>query len=98
MGHGKHKAGRKGQHPQDGKEGQKRTYDDPKSENHIQAPKGLRDAVGRVVDLPWELEADLEEILPSQLEDMLEKTGLAGKPVLVVGIVLGIVWLTTKYS
>jgi hypothetical protein len=94
---GRHKNDRKCFCPQDGKEGQ-RDLQDPKQTNHIKAPRGLRDAVGRVIDLPWELEADLEEMLPTGVEDMMDKTGLAGKPVLVVGLVLGIVYLTTKYA
>jgi hypothetical protein len=94
---GRNKSGRKCCHPQDGDEG-KKVLTDPKSPNHVRAPKGLRDAVGRVVDLPWELEQDIEEVLPTGLEDILEKTGLAGKPVLVVLLAIGLVWGATKLS
>lgn len=94
---GRHKNDRKQFAPQDGKEGMKVLHD-PKNPNPVRAPKGIRDAIGKVIDLPWQLESGLEEMLPTGIESALQNAGLAGKPILVVLATVGIVYAATKLS
>jgi hypothetical protein len=70
----------------------------PLDPNHGRAPKGLRDFIGRVVDFPWELEQEIEDQLPSPIENALGDLGLAGKPILVAALFAGIVVFATKMS
>jgi hypothetical protein len=71
---------------------------DPKDPNDGRAPKGLRDFIGKVVDFPWELEKDIEDNLPSPIENALGDLGLSGKPIMVALLFAGVVVFATKMS
>ncbi len=98
MSKGSHKSLRSQLSPQYQEEGRYAPLPDPKDPEGAHAPRGLRDAIGRIVDLPWELEKDLEDSLPTSMENVLQDFGLAGKPILVVLAVAGIVMFAQRMS